>query len=70
MNLTPIAIIAIIFWGTAEIIKQIKKKNPAAEAQNDPEIMNQIAALKERVETLEKIVTDDGYDLKKQFKSL
>ncbi|WP_438862709.1 hypothetical protein [Neptunicella sp.] len=69
MNLTAIAIVAIVFFGVAEIIKQAKKKNPSSSQPNDG-LEQQINALKERVETLEKIVTDENYDLKKQFDTL
>ncbi|WP_416305353.1 hypothetical protein [Neptunicella sp. SCSIO 80796] len=69
MNLTAIAIVAIVFFGFAEIIKQFKKKSPPSSQPNEG-LEKEINALKERIETLEKIVTDENYDLKKQFDSL
>lgn len=45
---------------------QISKNNN----QQDPETQQQIAALKDRIEVLEKIVTDDSYNLNKEIDSL
>lgn len=38
--------------------------------QNDPESRSRIDALEDRVKTLERIVTDKGYDLKREFDKL
>ncbi|QJR81790.1 hypothetical protein CA267_013990 [Alteromonas pelagimontana] len=71
MNLTAIAIIAIIAWAVVSIVETTKdKKKKQQESKNSGELQNQIAQLKERIEVLEKIVTDENYDLKKQFSNL
>ncbi|GAC33582.1 hypothetical protein [Paraglaciecola polaris] len=71
MNITAVAIVAIICWAIVELTNgtKTKKKNKAAE-QQDVQLAQQIADLKERIETLEKIVTDEKYDLHRQFDDL
>ncbi|AXR05689.1 hypothetical protein [Salinimonas sediminis] len=72
MNLTAIAIVAIVAASIVEIIKAIGRisQKKAASNNNLDEHRQQIEQLKERVEVLEKIVTDQNYDLKKQFRDL
>lgn len=38
--------------------------------REDPDQQNRLAALEHRVQTLERIVTDRGYDLKREFEKL
>lgn len=71
MNLTAIIIVAIGCWALVEIVQaatksKANKRNSIDKQHYDAEI----AALKDRIATLEQIVTDDGYDLKRQFKDL
>ncbi|AUC87604.1 hypothetical protein CW735_04820 [Alteromonas sp. MB-3u-76] len=71
MNLTAIAIVAICAWALVSIIETAKDKSK--KKINDKELGTykaEIAELKERVSVLEKIVTDEKYDLKKQFADL
>ncbi|HEX7339625.1 MAG TPA: hypothetical protein VF271_06785 [Rhodanobacteraceae bacterium] len=42
----------------------------AAQPREDPQVDARIKALEERVKTLERIVTDKDYDLKRQFDRL
>lgn len=42
----------------------------ASQPQHDPEYAKRIQALEDRVQTLERIVTDKGYDLKREFDRL
>ncbi len=42
----------------------------AARPQEDPEYRTRIEALEERVRTLERIVTDKDYELKREFEKL
>lgn len=70
MNMTAIAIVAIIAWALVSITDSRKSKNKAASNKNQQALESEIAQLKERVATLEKIVCDDNYDLKKQFAEL
>ncbi|MFQ3198433.1 MAG: hypothetical protein ACI8R9_000595 [Paraglaciecola sp.] len=71
MNLTAIAIVAIICWAIVELTNgsKSKKKNKVDSQLND-ELKQQVADLKVRIETLEKIVTDERYDLDRQFNNL
>lgn len=71
MNLTAIAIVAIICWAIVELTQGSKsKKKDKADSQLNDELRQQVADLKARIETLEKIVTDEKYDLNRQFDNL
>ena len=52
------------------VIRTALRYRVAAPPQPDPQQDKRIAALEERVRALEAVVTDHGYDLKKQFKDL
>lgn len=71
MNMTAVAIVAIICWAIVELTKgpREKKKGKADQMENDA-LRQEIADLKERVATLEKIVTDEKYSLNKEFENL
>lgn len=45
-------------------------RNQRASEQADAEARSRIDELERRVQVLEKIVTDDGYDLKREFEKL
>ena len=71
MNMTAVAIVAICAWALVSIIDNAKDKN--RKKLNTKEVdayKTEITELKERVSVLEKIVTDERYDLKKQFADL
>ena len=71
MNMTAIAIVAIICWAIVELTNGPKsKKKDKQDNQTSNRALEEISALKERVETLEKIVTDEKYDLNRQFNDL
>jgi hypothetical protein len=70
MSSGQIFILCIIFlvFGMG-IVKQrmrLQEKRP----HDDPQYQSRINALEERVKTLERIVTDKGYDLKREFDKL
>ena len=71
MNLTAIFIVAIIAWAIVSITgsSKTKKSNKASDKAAEA-YQAEITSLKERVSVLEKIVTDEKYDLKKQFADL
>ncbi|WP_218354787.1 hypothetical protein [Alteromonas lipotrueiana] len=72
MNLTAIAIVAIVSGVIYKIIEagcQVSK-NKSASQSTLKEYQSEIAELRERIEVLEKIVTDESYELKKKFKDL
>ncbi|WP_442863980.1 hypothetical protein [Alteromonas sp. ASW11-130] len=68
--MTAIAIVAIIAWVIVSITGSHRSKNLKKANQEVSRLESEIAQLKERVEVLEKIVTDSNYDLKKQFDDL
>ncbi|MDF2178957.1 hypothetical protein P2G88_11920 [Aliiglaciecola sp. CAU 1673] len=68
MNLTAIAIVGIICWALVELVNSRHKKAP--KAQDLGPMQQEIEKLRERVQVLEKIVTDENYDLKRQFDNL
>ncbi|MBU2977881.1 hypothetical protein [Alteromonas sp. C1M14] len=71
MNMTVIAIVAICAWALVKITRNTKNNQPNKKsAQQEAALQQEIDALRDRIEVLEKIVTDDNYDLKKQFKDL
>ena len=71
MNMTAIAIVAICAWALVTIIDSAKDKNRKKLTSKETDAYKtEIAELKERVSVLEKIVTDERYDLKKQFADL
>ena len=48
----------------------VKAKSKKVNTVNEDELKKEIAALRNRLEVLEKIVTDEGYQLKKEIHSL
>lgn len=74
MNMTAIAIVAIACWAVVELVngpKNRKKQKSTQEPdQLTRELQQEILAMRERIETLEKIVTDEKYDLHRQFDDL
>ncbi len=72
MNTTAIAIIAIICWAIVSIVRSGKdygKTNKLFDKKSE-QMQNEIDALKDRVATLEAIVTDEKYNLKREFENL
>lgn len=71
MNLTAIFIVAICAWALVSIIDTAKDKSKKKlNGKEFDAYKSEIAELKERISVLEKIVTDEKYDLKKQFADL
>ncbi|WP_088330278.1 hypothetical protein [Lacimicrobium sp. SS2-24] len=68
MNITAIAIVAICCWALVELVNSRNKKAP--KSQELDALKQEVSGLKDRVQTLEKIVIDENYDLKKQFDDL
>jgi len=74
MNITAIAIVALVCWAIVELVngpkgKKKDKKN-ADQVNLTHDLEREVAAMRERIETLEKIVTDEKYDLNRQFDDL
>jgi phage shock protein B len=76
MNLTAIIIIAIICSAIVSIIKTYKKSDQSNKLSKDhmrqyeSHIEQKLDAMQERIEVLEKIVTDEKYNLNKAFSDL
>lgn len=61
--------IIIIVFG-ARIVRQYMYNNHEKKPREDPAYRTQLDTLERRVQTLERIVTDKGYDLKREFDRL
>ncbi|WP_102795792.1 hypothetical protein [Bowmanella denitrificans] len=70
MNLTAVAIVAIVCWALVELVNSRHKKAPKLNENELNNLKQEVTTLRERVQTLEKIVTDENYDLKRQFDNL
>ena len=70
MNLTAVAIVAIVCWALVELVNSRNKKAPKLNENELNNLKQEVTTLRERVQTLEKIVTDENYDLKRQFDNL
>ena len=72
MNTTAIAIIAIICWAIVSITNGTKKSSKVNKQQSldSDELRKEIESMKERIATLEAIVTDEKYNLKREFDNL
>jgi hypothetical protein len=74
MNLTAIFIVAIVVGGITSIIsslsnKKNKESNKFSKEERDG-MQVQIQQMNARIETLERIVTDEKYSLNQQFADL
>jgi hypothetical protein len=71
MNITAIAIVGIICWAIVELVQGGKNKKKGKVYDKDiAALQGEIDAMRERIATLERIVTEEPYDLKRQFKDL
>ncbi len=74
MNLTAIIIVAICVAGITSIISTLSgKKGKRANEFNTQEhndMLKHIQQMNERIETLERIVTDEKYSLNKEIENL
>ncbi len=71
MNMTAVAIVAIICWAIVELTNSGKsKKKSKIESKETDALREEVAELKDRVATLERIVTDEKYSLNKEFENL
>ena len=70
MSFTPVAIVAIICWAIVELANtKYKKRNTMTQGEVE-KMTKALKDLQDRVATLEKIVTDEKYNLKKEIDSL
>ena len=67
---TMVVIIVAISCGAGMYSNYLKSQKHSASNNNTDALLDEIDALRERVEVLEKIVTDDKYSLHKQISEL
>lgn len=66
-----LAIVALVLiFRLIKLLVVQGKRQPHREERLDAELVQRLAELEERVKVLERIVTDERYDLKQQFKDL
>lgn len=72
MDITAIAIVGIICWTIVSLFDSRKAKNKTKQTvvQDNSVMQLQMDQMQARIETLEKIVTDEKYDLHRQFDEL
>ncbi|GAA0792207.1 MULTISPECIES: hypothetical protein [Pseudomonadati] len=71
-DLAIITLVAIIVIGTSavEMFKYYSKTKQKHNSHCVDDLLAQNKALIERIQVLEQLVTDDGYDLKRKFNQL
>ncbi len=67
---TFIIIVVIIGCGTGVLTEYFKTKRKSGEAAGDEEVFEELESLRQRVEVLEAIVTDEKYNLQKEIDRL
>lgn len=75
MNITAIAIVAIVCWAIVSLTKGRSPNKKGKEFQEQlqaehEQMQKQLEIMSERIVVLEKIVTDEKYQLNKEFSSL
>ena len=77
MNVTAVVIVAIVFSALVHVVNTIFGKRNRHHAsdlnkatQTITTLQAEVDSLKDRVKTLEKIVTDEKYQLNKEFENL
>jgi hypothetical protein len=74
MNFTAILIVAIVSWAIVKLVNGPKGKKKDKKETDQINLANRLerdmAVMRERIEILEKIVTDEKYDLNRQFDDL
>lgn len=72
MDITAIFIVGIVFFSVVTIIKTVfnHKHQPGMKGESEQLLNQELASLKDRVATLERIVTDEKYQLNKEFENL
>lgn len=67
---TFVIIIVVIGCGTGVLTEYFKHKRKTAQFEPDETVYQELEQLRERIEVLEAIVTDDKYNLKKEIDQL
>ena len=67
---TVLLIVVAALAYTAAAKQRRRRRGQAASSEREQRLEQEVAELRARVETLERIVTDDGYDLKRELANL
>ena len=67
---TFVIIIVIVGCGTGVLTEYFKNKREASEFEGDEAVYEELTDLRKRVEVLERIVTDEKYNLQKEIDRL
>ncbi len=67
---TFVIIVVIIGCGTGVLTEYFKTKRKTGEATGDEELFQELESLRDRIEVLEAIVTDEKYHLQKEIDRL
>lgn len=67
---TFVIIIVIVGCGTGVLTEYFKHKRQSGESKGDEEVYRELDNLRERVEVLERIVTDEKHNLAKELDQL
>lgn len=67
---TVLLIVVAALAYTAAAKQRHRRKGQTAASEREQRLEHEVAELRARVETLERIVTDDGYDLKRELANL
>ncbi|MGD8832827.1 MAG: hypothetical protein PVF57_19630 [Pseudomonadales bacterium] len=67
---TFVIIIVVIGCGTGVLTEYFKQKRKTAQFEPDETVYQELDQLRERIEVLEAIVTDEKYHLKKEIDQL
>ena len=67
---TFVIIIVVIGCGTGVLTEYFKNKRQEGVLEGDEEVYQELESLRSRVEVLERIVTDEKYNLKKELDQL
>jgi len=63
-------VVIIVFLGVIAGMYKSRLRHRSEQRNPDPADEARLARLEERIEVLERIVTDSGYDLRRQFRDL
>lgn len=70
MNLWSALVAVVAIWGVVEIVRHWSKGKQAQPTDGSPMNADELDELRRRIETLERIITDDKESLRRKFDDL
>ena len=71
MNLWSALVAIVAIWGVVEVFRQWAKNKRASESENGARVTEEtVSELERRIQTLERIITDDKDALRRKFDEL